>query len=295
MLRLLVVALVLGVVACGGGGSSGGGGPTFTTVSAIEPGQTVRPPQGSALILLGDIDRARVKKLDRILLRRANLIAGFDADRELVSVSTGPFGVSLDSAASVVDRRIAPADPRFLLFVRQGNPLQRQAIMADPNTAGLEHVLFGAWLDPAFDIAFMEWSVVAAGVFGTFTPAAAVPVTGDARYEGSAVGYLVDAAGSVTNVSTEVTLNADFAARNVAFTSRAARDVEDGTLRPEFDTTATLTIQNERFNGNGTAANGWGATVEGRFFGPAADEAAGLFALFGAGVETLVTAFGAAR
>lgn len=298
MMRRSVQVLVLAaLVGCGGGGggSSGSGTVPFTTVGAIEPGQTVRPQQGFARQVTVDIDGNAVDSIEGTRLVSANLVAGFDDARELVAVSTGPFGVSLDATRPEIDRRTAPADPRFLLFDRQGNPLQRRAIMADPNAAGLEHLLYGAWLNPSADIGFLERGILAASVHGTFTPATAVPSAGTASYQGAATGFLVSADGAIRDVSADVALNADFAAGSMTFASGAARELETGALRPELATTGTLVISSERFAGTGTAANGWSGSIDGRFFGPAAEEVGGALDLRGVRIERYLAAFGAGQ
>ncbi len=289
------VLLLVVLVGCGGGGggSSGSGKVPFTTVSAIESGQVVQPQQGFARHVTVDIDGNAVDSIEGTRLLAANLVARFDDARELVAVSTGPFGVSLDATRPEIERRAAPADPRFLLFARAGNPLQRRASMADPNVAGLEHLLYGAWLNPSADIGFLERGILAASVHGTFTPATAVPTAGGASYQGAATGFLVSADGSVRDVSADVALNADFAAGSIAFSSGAARELETGASRPEFATTGTLVISSTRFDGTGTAANGWSGPVDGRFFGPAAEEVGGTLDLRGIRVERYLAAFGA--
>ncbi len=301
MVRLVAVVLVLGITACGGGGGSGGGPSDdgtvpFTTVSAIEPGQAVRPRQGLARQLTTWTDDGKVDQIMKSALRTTSLVATFDDAGELVAVRTGSYGINLESTRPEIERRTAAFDPRFLVFVRAGKPLQPKAIIADPNAAGLEHLMFGVWQNPLSGKILDRYALLTATAQGTITPAAAVPAAGTASYQGAATGFLVTADGAVRDVSAEVTLAADFAAQSLAFTSGAAQELETSVLRPELATTGTLAIDSNRFSGTGTAANGWRGPIDGRFFGPEAEEAGGVLELRGGSrVERYVAAFGAAQ
>jgi hypothetical protein len=294
-MRWLAATLLVGLGACGGGGGDGGKSLVpFTTVSAIEPGQEVITADGIGRVAALEVDRdGVVTAIAGSFVDVDNpLRAGFDEATALVAVRI--HTVDLDSQRDDVDRTVAAADPRFITLVRDAAPRNADRVtFADPAVAGLEHLLFGAWLEAFNDLG--DLAFLGGGAYGTFTPADAVPTIGTASYVGASVGYQVLPDGTQRTLSANVTLTADFAAGQVDFGTDAARDIATGALEPDLALTGTLTLAGSSFSGTGTAANGWTGAVDGRFFGPAAEEAGGGFDLAGPGVERYVGGFGAAR
>jgi hypothetical protein len=267
----------------------------FTTVSAIEPGQTVQASEGIGRSVILELDgTGAVESLGPATRYGGSLRAGFDDAIDLVAVRTLPFAVNLDSRLPGVDRASAAADPRFLSFRVPAAAPGPAAHMADPAVAGLEHLLFGAWLQP--DVQGFDFGYVAAGAYGTLTRSDGVPAAGSARYEGATIGHVVEADGTLREVSANLSLDADFTARTLGFTTDAAREISRGAAFPGLALAGTLVIGADRFTGAATTADGWTGAVDGRFFGPAAEEAGGAFDLAGASrLERYVGSFGAKR
>jgi hypothetical protein len=293
--RVLIVGLVA-LAACGGGGggSSGGSSVPFTTVSAIEPGQMVQTADSIGRIIGVETDRDGViigLSPQSLVDEDIEFRAGFDDATSIISVQVFPF-VDLDARREKVDRTASAADPRYVSFVLEAAPRNAdRATMADPAVVGLEYLLYGVWLEPFADI--VDIGFLGGGAFGNVTPADAVPTAGAASYAGASIGYQVLTDGSVRALSSNVTLTTDFAKGEIGFTSDAPLDIDSGTSMPGLAVMGTLALAGSGFAGTGTAANGWSGPIDGRFFGPAAEEAGGAFDLAGPGVERYVGGFGA--
>ncbi len=297
MRRSWALVLLAGLAGCGGGGgsTSGTANVPFTTVSAIEPGQVVVTADGISRVAALEVDRDGVVtgvRSPSFLDVDDPLRAGFDDAAALVAVRIAT--VDLDSRRDRVDRTVAAADPQFLTFSLDASPRNAdRATLADPATAGLEHLFFGVWLEAYND--FADLAFLGGGAFGNVTPADAVPTAGTASYAGASVGYQVLADGSVRALSSNATLTTDFAAGEIGFASGAPLDIASGANVPGLAVTGTLALAGSGFAGTGTAANGWSGPIDGRFFGPAAEEAGGAFDLAGPGIERYVGGFGARR
>lgn len=298
MRRSWALVVLAGLAGCGGGGgsTSATANVPFTTVSAIEPGQVVQTADSIGRIIGVETDRDGVitgLSPQSFVDDDIEFRAGFDDATAIISVQVFPF-VDLDARRDKVDRTVGAADPRYVGFVLDAAPRNAdRATVAGPAVVGLEHLLYGVWLEPFADI--VDIGFLGGGAFGNVTPADAVPTAGMASYVGASVGYEVLTDGSVRALSSNVTLTTDFAAGEIGFASDAPLDIATGDLVPGLAASGTLAIVGSGFAGTGTAANGWTGPVDGRFFGPAAEEAGGAFDLAGAGIERYVGGFGTKR
>lgn len=182
----------------------------------------------------------------------------------------------------------------------------------------LTYTEFGAWsvnATPTAPIASYQGVYAGANPGGNRTPAEAMPRTGTASYSGGAAGYLGQASGTPADAASgpfygTMTLTADFAASSfsggVTGINVYRRGGDNGTvIGTANDVLFTGAISGSTLTGTatpgaaaGSAFNLSGATggIAGAFFGPAAQEAAGTFSLFGGpqGVS-LVGSFGTKR
>ncbi len=297
-MRCTAALMVLGALAACGGGSDSDGPPavTFTTVSAIEADSYVKTRQSvaRAVPIVVANDGTIAKADDPAGPFDADLLVRFDDVVDLVAARIQPFAVNLDAARPGILRDVAPGDPRFVVLAEDTIPKNAdRAVMGDPGSAGLEHLLFGIWLQPG--IAFFDVAYLGGAAFGTFTPAAAVPSGGAATYTGPSVGHRVAADGVVSAVSSTVTLVADFDQAQASLATDAGLDIATGAVLPDLAISGTLAVSGNRLAGSGTTAGGLSGPIDGRFFGPAAEEAGGAFDLKGAGVERYIGSFGAKR
>lgn len=167
----------------------------------------------------------------------------------------------------------------------------------DPN---LDWTRVGSW---AFDESPWDYGGLPSerGVFvtGYETPEGAMPTTGSATYQGSASGSMFSPASASNDLPcrcTEVqiggtaTFTADFGARSLGgtLTDMGVLVGWDGETAPWNDVAFTSTIMGNSFSGTTSVTNapsgamGLNAsgTLEGRFFGPSAQEAGAVWTLF---------------
>ncbi len=148
---------------------------------------------------------------------------------------------------------------------------------------------FEEWENPGDD------TVTAANrylVHGNRTPASAVPASGTAVYEGRLRAWEVPSdralesiAASGIHIDGDVRLDADFGASALTgtFSGLERRTGSSGTRMPAAgDATFSATIGADGFTasdlaGTGSLAGYSGGDVSGAFFGPSAEEAAGVF------------------
>jgi hypothetical protein len=166
-------------------------------------------------------------------------------------------------------------------------------------TIGWEYQTFGAWETGRGTGA----GTIGAISVGAPTAGSAIPTTGDVTFTGATVGLYLDASGANDYVTaSDLTVDADFAARSLAFTTANTEKIHVLTAvtsgAPDLDLSGTLTYAagTNSFSGALTAAGGMSGNTQGRFYGPSAEELGGVFALSGSsGVESYAGAYGAAQ
>ena len=165
----------------------------------------------------------------------------------------------------------------------------------DPDHAW-EYQTFGAW---------MTGRTANQGTFGSNsvgaeTAGSAIPRLGTATFNGSAGGIYIDPAGTNYTASSDVTVVADFANRNLDLSTSGTTITNIGTgaaaAAANLDMTGTLSydLGKNKFTGN-VAATGLNGTSTGHFYGPTAEELGGVFNLAGAGVEAYSGGYGAKK
>lgn len=148
----------------------------------------------------------------------------------------------------------------------------------------LSYARFGYWIDTSRatpDDVFVH-NYFATGVQ---TPFASVPTSGTANYAGTTVGKVVDSTNTAFDFFGKVNLVANFGASTVAGN---VHSLTGSTPFPLSSLTlAGGTITNNTFAGTATALDGattvGAGSFNGRFYGPAANEAAGTWTLDGSG------------
>lgn len=173
------------------------------------------------------------------------------------------------------------------------------ALVANPYQLGWDYQSFGAWSDTSFP----SMSAKALS-FGAPSPASAVPTAGSAEFLGKLAGMYVSPVGSGFAVGADVRVSADFSRRSLTLSSartiatRGPQGVTSETV-PQLNLSGTLTYAAASNTFSGTLANAGGTmtgTSKGQFYGPAAQELGGVFALkSGTSRETFVGAYGAKR
>jgi hypothetical protein len=154
------------------------------------------------------------------------------------------------------------------------------ALAANPFALGWDYQSFGVWDSPS-----RFGPQITAATFGAPTPASAVPTSGTATFTGKLGGLYVSSSGEGSVATGNVTMNADFGARSLAFTSTGTvttRDLATTVPATNLDLSGTLTYVpgSSTFSG---VLNNAGGTLSGqstgRFYGPGAQELGGVFSV----------------
>jgi len=212
-------------------------------------------------------------------------------------VITSPTGsVTFDTAAGAT---ISPIPVNPTINVAANNSAGTIALAADPVALGWNYQSFGVW----------ETGRVAgsgnSGVMsvGAPTAGAAIPTSGTAIYTGKSAGFYTDATGQGHATYSDLSVNADFAARTLGLsTTGTVKTNITTTDASNLNLTGTLTYAagTNSFAGPvhlttpGTLSPG---ESSGRFYGPSAEELGGVFILqAGSGIpETYGGAYGAKK
>ncbi len=178
-----------------------------------------------------------------------------------------------------------------LIFAESKNGQDLIAI-AGPEASNFEYQTFGAWLTG------YNTGNGSAGAFsvGSETKSANIPASGSARFSGTAGGLYMESGDISPSVAlAEATLDADFANRSVSFQTNGTRVGGQG-YRPGLDMDGSMSYDagSNAMKGTVKTVNGMSGTLDGRFYGPSAQEVGGVFATQGNGA-TFGGGFGAKR
>lgn len=163
--------------------------------------------------------------------------------------------------------------------------------VADQEALGFEYQTFGSWATG------IDTGSGKVGVFsvGAETQVANIPTSGTAEFQGKAAAHYVDENGTLDSMGADATLTADFANREVTFATTNSR-LSDNTAAAHLNMTGNMTYSGSNsMSGTVSTTGGMSGTMDGRFYGPGAQEVGGTFTLTGQGNETLAGGYGAAR
>lgn len=302
--KVLAAAIVSTFLsACGGGGGSGGTVPTtsttptgtpFTSWSAVTAGSTVVVPGMSQEVTrTADFTTGLITSISAPTA--VDTAASFFTETLNSSgtitkvVITSPTGnISFDAAAGDTIGYLVNA-PWILAAVK--NDQSALVMGADPSSFGWEYQSFGVW---------STGRTTESGSAGVMSVGA--PTAGTATFTGTSNGVYVDAAGLGYQVDSDVSVNANFAARTLVLSSPGTVTSRDffatTSSAPNLNLTGTLAYAAGTNSFAGTLTNGGTLTgsSSGRFYGPSAEELGGVFILKASrGVETYGGAYGAKR
>ncbi|BBB28126.1 transferrin-binding protein-like solute binding protein [Neptunomonas japonica] len=171
------------------------------------------------------------------------------------------------------------------------------AFIAHAVDLGFDYQTFGVWVTGLVTTS----GRVGASSIGMRTNGAAVPTSGAASFTGGAVGSYIDASGERFVVVSESLINADFSSRSLIFTTSNSEAISlisaIDTSRPDLNLSGTLayTAGSNSFSGSVSTVSALSGSASGHFYGPAAQEAGGVFAVTGSGVEGYRGSFGTVR
>jgi len=171
-------------------------------------------------------------------------------------------------------------------------------VVAHRAANGWRYQSFGVWNDSTNE----SYRTVAPLSFGGATPAGAVPPSGTASFTGKLAGFYVSPAGQGSVATADISVGANFSSRSLAFSSSntiLTRDFATAAAAPSLNLGGTLTYAPGSSTFAGTLTNAAGTmsgTSKGQFYGPAAEELGGAFAVKSpTTVETFTGAYGAKR
>ncbi|MBK8524095.1 MAG: transferrin-binding protein-like solute binding protein [Betaproteobacteria bacterium] len=158
--------------------------------------------------------------------------------------------------------------------------MQRQETLAREKPLGsYSHLSWGVWGSEAMPgkpiYQNSHW------IAGSLTPAAAIPVTGTASYNGQVVGQLNEA-GALTTVTGTSSLTVLFDNRGLSGSFDNMKRA-NGTAWTSATVNATWGAGTNQISGTVNAANGMSGAVNASFFGPAANHVGGSWSLSGGG------------
>jgi C-lobe and N-lobe beta barrels of Tf-binding protein B len=171
------------------------------------------------------------------------------------------------------------------------------ALVANPYKLGWDYQSFGVWNSNSSGAS----SVVAASSYGAATPLSALPAMGDATFLGKLAGLYVSPAGEGSMATADMHVDVNFSTRYVqlvSYNTILARGL-GASGAPQLDLYGALTYASGSTSFTGTLSNIGGTmsgTTNGHFYGPAAEEVGGVFAVKSSTtVETFTGAYGAKR
>jgi hypothetical protein len=136
---------------------------------------------------------------------------------------------------------------------------------------------------------------------GSASPTSAIPSVGGISFTGGSAGYYVDVnkGAYVTNANMTAIFSYDKQTMTFITSNTATQGAPTGNTLPvaNLDMIGTLTYVagTNYFTGTVTATNGMTGKINGEFYGPGINEFGGTFALYSAGVGSIVGGFGSKR
>ena len=184
----------------------------------------------------------------------------------------GPIGVNVLTAAQLVT----------ILRDVYGFPNTTGAVITQSIGAqSLNSAAYGFWASGETATA----GRAGAFAFGNLTPAASVPATGSATFNGPTVGVGGASGGSTAYaLDGKVQIVANFAAHSVTtnLTNLSTQNISTNAISSLPDIAGTSTISGNAYSG-AIAGTGLAGTINGNFYGSAAQETAGVWQASGGG------------
>lgn len=293
-----IAAALIVLSGCGGGGGGNSTAPEAPfSFGAVQPNQTVV------------LDAMAVTLNTSIAVDGAGNATVTSAD--FTPEAAGTVQLRYDGSTTLAGIAINTPQPNSSVSFDQGSPGHEircgsgvcvaenptaAAVSADPLALGWNYQTFGVWGVESS----MTSAVFGALSAGSPTPASAVPTTGTATFNGITAGFYVDGAGTPYGMASTLTADVNFSSRSIQFQTSDMRLINANTGAES--TRADLRVGGElgwssgvnRFSGTVTTQNGaLTGSAAGRFYGPAAEEMGGVYALSGTRTERMIGGFGA--
>jgi hypothetical protein len=284
----LLISATAALTACGGGSGtsatlSGGGGDSasFTSWNAV---------QRSSSITVNGISQSGTYAYNTL----TDLITSRTGD---ASISGASYSATYDSNGQATAATITPAGGSSISFSRGTDTFgeliinnnidavisrdgTKYALAANPYDYGWNYQTFGVWATGAG---------TGSGTYGAIsvgaeTAGSAIPTTGTATYSGYSAGRYVNSAGDYWFTGSTMTAATNFNTRSIAFATSGTQmtsDLRTVTNNANLNLTGSLSYASatNQISGPVTSTGGLTGTVNGRFYGPTAQEIGGTFSL----------------
>ena len=221
----------------------------------------------------------------------ATLTLQGDGSASVISATNGASTINLSSANG--DTLVSGFGGATTLGLDKAQTTM--TVFANPTTSAYEYQTFGAWGNYGTGGAAGAISV------GTVTPLAGLPTSGTGNFTGGASAYYVDATNAAYLVNSTLNVNVDFAGRTASFatSNSAMTGGPRGTPLPNsnLDLSGNLSYGagSTKLTGTVTSTSGMTGPVNGKFYGPVANEIGGTYAVTGSGLGSMVGSFGGKR
>ncbi|WP_163268072.1 transferrin-binding protein-like solute binding protein [Chelativorans alearense] len=297
MKKLFFLILPFALAGCGGGSGGPGGpdGPTFTSFAEMKAGETTTiKGKGREATATGEDDSDFA--LTSFSSAKVSTEVTTNSDGDITSIAlTTPTSKKVLNEENISEYSSISDDGKFLSLESKDDKID--IAFAEPGADGFEYQTYGTWFERDFVVS--EANIGAASI-GSDTPVANIPSSGKATFKGTAGGEYIDY--DESNIpewhymTSEATLNADFARRSVDFKTDDTKSL-GGVAKDHLDLTGTMTYSagSNEMSGNVRTANGMTGKIDGRFYGPGAQEVGGTFAVKGDGIERYYGGYGAKK
>ena len=302
-MKLLNNYLILGMgstllVACGGGSSSSTTTTsTPSTPTTIESFTAWSATTANGPVAMTDGSSSTIDLLGNISQSDSNGSATFTRDANnnytLISPTASAGNSAIFSAAlgDTLQSSFTSANTTTL------NKAQTTiGLFANPSTFSFDYQTYGIW--GSYGIATGNSFALSDG---SASPTSAIPATGGLTFTGGSTGYFVDTNkfAYLTNATMVGTLS--FNNRTIIFTTTntVIQGAPNGNVSANTNLNMTGVITyiagTNNFIGTVTTTSGMTGKINGKFYGPGVNEIGGTYAVYGAGIGSLVGSFGGKR
>ena len=302
-MKLLNNYLILGMgstllVACGGGSSSSTTTTsTPSTPTTIESFTAWSATTANGPVAMTDGSSSTIDLLGNISQSDSNGSATFTRDANNNYTLISPTASAGNSAIFSADL----GDTLQSSFTSANTTALNKAqttvgLFANPSTFSFDYQTYGIW--GSYGIATGNSFALSDG---SASPTSAIPATGGLTFTGGSTGYFVDTNkfAYLTNATMVGTLS--FNNRTIIFTTTntVIQGAPNGNVNANTNLNMTGVITyiagTNNFIGTVTTTSGMTGKINGKFYGPGVNEIGGTYAVYGAGIGTLVGSFGGKR
>lgn len=274
----LLISATAALTACGGGGGTSATLTPFTSWSAVQPGTSITVngiSQSGTYSFDTNTERITSRSFDASASAASSAVT-FDSNNQLTALTINPAGGTAISFTKGTDAfRNLPGN--LYIVEMESSDTINNALLANPYGFGWDYQSFGVWATGAG---------TGSGTVGTMsvgaqTAGSAIPTSGTAVYSGNTLGYYVSQVGTYYYTTSGMTAAANFDQRSINFATTGTKELFSGAALTPLNLTGVLGYASatNQIAGSVTTGSGLTGSVNGRFYGPAAQEIGGTFSV----------------